>query len=332
MSGASARKLGRSGIEVSALGVGCWAIGGPNFREGQPVGWGQVNDEESKRAIRRALELGVTFFDTADIYGCGHSEVLLGETLGRDRDRITLATKFGLLFEEGRGIATGKDASPAYIRRACEASLRRLKTERIDLYQFHVWDHPAERAGEVLAVLEQLVQEGKIRWYGWSCDDPAQAAAFAAGAHCASIQQQLNLFEGSLETLAVCEQRGLASVNRGPLARGLLTGKFNADSKLPVDDVRHRWDFHSGTIAQRLARLEQLRAILTRDGRTLAQAAIGWLWARSPATIPIPGFKTVAQVEENVGALKLGPLSKEQMQELERLGEAHKLPVPPAKP
>jgi aryl-alcohol dehydrogenase-like predicted oxidoreductase len=332
MSGLRTRKLGRSGLEVSALGMGCWAIGGPNYRDGNPIGWGPVDDEESLRAIRRALELGITFFDTADIYGCGHSEVILGKALGRDRERVTLATKFGLLFEEGQGPASGKDASPAYIRRACEASLRRLQTDRLDLYQFHIWDHPAERAGEVLATLEQLVQEGKIRWYGWSCDEPGQAAAFAAGAHCAAIQQQLNLFEGSLETLSLCEKHKLASVNRGPLARGLLTGKFNPDSKLPPDDIRHRWDFKSGSIAQRLARLEQLRATLTRDGRTLAQAALGWLWAKSHHTIPIPGFKTVAQAEENIGALKFGPLSKEQMAEVERLSEPPRLPVPPARP
>jgi aryl-alcohol dehydrogenase-like predicted oxidoreductase len=307
------RTLGRSNLTVSALGLGCWAIGGPFWREDRPVGWGQVDDQQSIVAIQRALELGINFFDTSDVYGCGHSERILGQALRGRREDVIIATKFGNLFDESTRRITGFSGEPAHIRQACEASLRRLQTDYIDLYQFHIGNYDLERAGEVRETLEALVAAGKIRWYGWSTDDPVRAAFFAEGEHCVAIQQRFNLFEGNREVLAICEQHGLASINRGPLAQGLLTGKFTRDSQLPPDDVRSGWDFQRGEQAQRLERLAALRELLTQDGRTLAQAALGWLWARSPVMIPIPGFKTVAQVEENVGALAWGPLSAEQM-------------------
>ena len=317
-----ARRLGRSGIKVSAMGLGCWAIGGPFTNEfGKPVGWGQVNDAESIRAIHRALDLGIAFFDTADVYGCGHSERLLGQALGGVRDRVVIATKFGRVFDEQTRLIAGNDASPEHIRRACEASLRRLDTDRIDLYQFHIGDYDMTRAAEVRDTLEELVAAGKIRAYAWSTDDPDRARVFAQGAHCASVQHRLNLFEDNPPMLAMCDEFDLASVNRGPLAMGLLTGKFNADSQLPQDDVRRDWNLRQGQQAAHLDRLASLRDVLTQDGRTLAQAALGWLWARSERTVPIPGFKTVQQVEENVGALRFGPLGDEQFKQVNaRLG------------
>ena len=315
------RTLGRSGIDVSALGMGCWAIGGPFWRGDKPVGWGAVDDAESMRAIARALELGVTLFDTSDVYGCGHSERILGEALRGRRDQVVIATKFGNVFDEQTRQITDASGDPAHIRAACDASLRRLQTDYIDLYQFHLGGYDLDKTDDVIATLEELVDAGKIRWYGWSTDDPERAAKFAEGPHCAAIQQRLNLFEGNEETLGICEENNLASLNRGPLAMGLLTGKFSADSTLPANDVRagNGWDFRSGEQARRLAALDEMRAVLTRDGRTLAQAAIGWLWAHSNATIPIPGFKNVAQVEENAGALAYGPLSNGQMVELATL-------------
>jgi len=313
------RTIGRSNITVSALGLGCWAIGGPFWRGENPVGWGQVDDAESLRAIQRALDLGITFFDTADVYGCGHSERLLGQALAGKRDKVVIASKFGNIFDEQTRHITGEDASPTYIRQACEASLRRLNTDYIDLYQLHLGNYDPVKAVEVRETLEALVAEGKIRAYGWSTDNPERARLFAAGPHCTAIQQRLNIFEGNAEVLAICEEFNLASINRGPLAQGLLTGKFTADSQLPADDVRHGWNLREGNLAQRLQKLDRLRTVLTRDGRTLAQAALGWLWARSRQTIPIPGFKTVKQVEENAAALSFGPLSQEQMSDIEQL-------------
>ncbi len=313
------RVLGRSGIRVSALGMGCWAIGGPFWHNGEPVGWGQVDDAESLRAIQKALDLGVNFFDTADVYGCGHSERILGEALAGHRDEVVIATKFAHVFDEQARSWSHDDASPEYLRSACEASLKRLNTEVIDLYQFHAGGYDPALAPAVMATLEELAATGKIRWYGWSTDDPQRARIFAQGEHCTAIQQRFNIFDGNPETLAVCEQFNLASINRGPLAMGLLTGKFTSESSLPSDDVRYDWNLKEGEMAERLKRLQALRAVLTRDGRTLAQAALGWLWARSEKTIPIPGFKTVKQVEENAGALHCGPLSPEQMTEVDRL-------------
>lgn len=317
------RTLGRSGLEVSALGLGTWAIGGPVWDEqGRPVGWGHVDDAESIRAIHRGLELGVTFWDTADVYGTGHSERLLGLGLAGARHRVVIATKFGRVFSEGSRQIIGRAADPAYIRRACEDSLRRLNTDYIDLYQFHLGDYDLERALEVRETLEELVREGKIRYYGWSTDDPQRARLFAEGEHCVAVQCQMNLFERNDAMLQVAREHNLAVIVRGPLGRGLLTGKFTPDSRLPADDVRHNWDLSSGPQAEHLARLARLRGVLTRDGRTLAQAALGWLWAISAQTIPIPGFKTVAQVEENARALDYGPLSERQVAEIESLLQA----------
>jgi aryl-alcohol dehydrogenase-like predicted oxidoreductase len=166
------RTLGRSGRTVSALGFGCSAIGGPWQSDGLPAGWGEVDDQESAAAIRRAVDLGVSLFDTADVYGCGHSERVLGQALAGVRDQVVVATKFGPVFDEQRRTSRGVDVSPGYIRQACEASLRRLRTDRIDLYQLHPGEVHAATAEPVLATLEQLVAEGKIVHYGTSVEAP----------------------------------------------------------------------------------------------------------------------------------------------------------------
>jgi len=317
-----ARILGRSGIVVSAMGLGCWAIGGPwSSKECGPSGWGQVDDKESIRAIQSAVDAGITLFDTSDNYGCGHSERILGQALAGRRDRVVIATKFGYVCDEPARQVIGNDASPKYIRRACEASLRRLKTDYIDLYQFHIYDYDIERAVEVRDTLEELVAQGKICWYGWSTNSLARAQVFAQGQHCAAIQHHLNVLEGNTAILSLCEEYNLASICRGPLSMGLLTGKFNADSKMPSDDVRRDWNLRDGEEARLLEQLDKIRLVLTSDGRTLTQAALGWLWARSDRTIPIPGFKTVAQVKENVTAMRFGPLTAGQMAEIDILLE-----------
>lgn len=310
------RSLGtRSGIEVSAMGLGCWPIGGPFWWDGRPVGYGEVDDAESTRAIQRALDLGVTLFDTADVYGCGHSEEVLGRALAGRTDGVVVATKFGYTFDPRSRTITGEDASPEYIRSACEASLRRLGTEYIDLYQFHLAKYDYDAAVAVRDVLEELVAEGKVRFYGWSHDDPRGARVFAEGPHCTAAQHGLSLVEDNRPMLEVCEELGLASVNRSPLAGGFLTGKFHAGSELPEDDVRKEWT--PEWMSDSRARLAAVREALTADGRTLAGGALGWIWARSEVTVPIPGFKTVAQVEENAAAMSFGPLPPEQMAAVE---------------
>ena len=309
------------------LGLGCWAIGGPFWAGEQPLGWGEVDDAESRRALRAGFEAGVRFFDTADVYGCGRSERVLGEALADVRDQVVLATKFGNTFDADTLQLTGQDASPASLRRACEASLRRLCTDRIDLYQLHLSDlDPKQAAGEVRDTLEELVAAGKVRAYGWSTDDPARAAAFADGAkHNAAVQHELSLFADAPEMLALCTERGLASINRSPLAMGLLTGKFHAGTRLGTDDVRGKQPewlrfFSDGQPkAEWLRRLDAVREILQSGGRTLAQGALAWIWTRSGAAVPIPGFRTVAQAAENAGALTFGPLPQAQVNEVRAL-------------
>ena len=320
------RTLGRSGIEVSAMGLGCWAIGGPwtnvsQSNESNAAGWGQIDDNESIQAIHAGLDLGINFFDTAANYGAGHSERILAKALEGRRDQVVIATKFGYLVdEEKKLIVSNHDVVLENIRQDCENSLRRLNTDYIDLYQFHVGSYSPEKADAVRDALEDLVKAGKIRWYGWSTDNADGARVFAEGEHCTAIQQDLYWaapFDYYHPTLQVCEEFNLASINRSPLGMGILTGKFfGKDVKLPDDDIRHDWNFQEGEIADIVQAVENLKEVFTSGGRTLAQGALGWLWACSEVTIPIPGFKNVKQVTENAKSMEFGPLTQSQMEEI----------------
>ncbi|MBB6637497.1 aldo/keto reductase [Cohnella thailandensis] len=323
------RTLGRSGIEVGAVGIGCWAIGGPWIEErtGKPFGWGETDDRESIAAIHCALDSGIQLIDTSDNYGAGHSEKVLGQALKGRRDQVVLATKFGFVTNEETKMATGTNASRSYIKSACEASLRRLNTDYIDLYHFHLGDYPEQSAPEVMVVLEELAEEGKIRSFGWSTDSTSRAELFAQSKHCVAIQHNMNVFQDNADMLELCERNRLASINRGPLAMGLLTGKYS--DAVTVDDpkdIRYRNDldwlasFKDGIPSPEM--IEQLRAIrevLTSGGRSLAQGALAWLWARSAVTIPIPGFRTVKQVAENAKAMEFGPLTEAEMRQMDQL-------------
>ncbi|MEU5099541.1 aldo/keto reductase [Streptomyces sp. NPDC020996] len=321
------RTLGRSGIAVSALGFGCWAIGGEwQDTAGQPLGWGKVDDDESVRAVRRALDLGITFFDTADTYGAGHSERVLGRALGRRRGDVVVATKWGNVFDEATRTLTGSDDSPEYARRALTASLKRLNTDHVDLYQLHLADADPRRAAELRDACEDFVREGLIRAYAWSTDDPARAAVFAEGEHCAAVQHAANVLQDAPEMFALCEAADLAGINRSPLAMGLLTGKQRAGRALEAGDIRNTppawlrgFRPEAGADEEWLARVDALRDVLTGGGRTLAQGALAWLWARSPRAVPIPGFRSVEQAEQNAGALAKGPLTAGQLAEVDRI-------------
>ena len=313
------RRLGRSNLEVSAMGLGCWAIGGPWSFDGEAAGWGKVDDAESIRAIHCALEAEINFFDTAANYGCGHSERLLSQAIAGRRDSVILATKFGYVVDEEKRLVTESTDIVGRIRQECEASLRRLQTDYIDLYQFHVKDYDPEKAAEVRDTLESLVNEGKIRWYGWSTDNPAGAQVFAQGQHCTAIQHTLNMAIYRPKLLGVCEEHDLASINRYPLGSVLLTGRLNFDSTFPEDDYRHNWNLREGLTPEWFQCIEAVREALAGDTRTMVQIALGWIWARSDRTIPIPGFKTVAQVNENIRALEFGPLNNDQMKTIEEI-------------
>ncbi len=329
--GTPGRGLGRSGITTSALGFGCWAIGGEWFSgEGQPRGWGKVDDEESVRALRRGIELGVTFFDTAATYGTGHSEEVLGRAVAGRRDEVVIATKWGYPFEPGsRRSDLVPDTSPGHVRESLTGSLRRLGTDRVDLFQLHVGDAAPEEAAELREVCEELVGEGLIRAYGWSTDDVTRARIFAEGPHCASVQVNANVFEDAPEMFALCAEAEIAAVIRGPLAMGALTGKYagGAAPAIAGGDIRAQppeWlrFFENGRLKPEWrARFDAVRDVLTSEGRTPAQGALAWLWARSPHAVPIPGVRTVAQAEENAGALAFGPLTDEQLKQVDALLE-----------
>ncbi|HEX2955000.1 MAG TPA: aldo/keto reductase [Bacillota bacterium] len=320
------RLLGRSGIEVSPMGLGSWAIGGPFYFEGKADGYGQVDDQESVRAIQRGLELGINFIDTSDAYGIGHSEEVIGKAIAGKREKVVLATKFGYFGSEATKTLHGTNLAPDYIERACDASLKRLKTDYIDLYQLHVWEIGLSEIDSVCDTLDRLVEKGKIRTYGWSTDLVGGAELFSKRANCTAIQHQLNVFEGSTAMLELCEESNLASINRSPLAMGFLSGKFNADTVFSKDDVRgagfsyYESIFKDGKVTKEsLDKLDSIKSILTSDGRTPAQGALAWIWAKSGSTIPVPGFKSVKQVEDNAKAMEFGPLSKTQMKEIDQI-------------
>ena len=324
------RTLGKTGIKVSPLGLGCWAIGGPLSREeGTEAGCGTVNDNESIKAINRAIDLGVNFFDTADVYGAGHSEEILGKALDDYKDDIIIATKFGNTFDKNRKKITGTNLTPDYIRKACESSLKRLNTEYIDLYWLHCWSVSKEDLISVRDTLENLSSEGLINSYGWSTDLSDLSKYFVKNSNCVAIQHELNVLHDTSEIIDLCEKNNLASVNRTVLAMGLLTGKYSANSKLPDNDVRGinspEWMkyFKKGKPdSEWLGKLEKIKEVLMSDGRAMVQGALSWNWARSDKTIPIPGFKTVKQVEENIQAMEFGPLNNDQMKEIDEiLGE-----------
>jgi aryl-alcohol dehydrogenase-like predicted oxidoreductase len=306
--------------------MGCWAIGGPFWSGKTPNGWGHVDDQESICAIHKAIDLGVNLFDTANVYGAGHSERVLARAIEGRRAQVVIATKFNAVFDETSRQVTGSDTSPKGIRQACEDSLRRLNTDYIDLYQFHDNGYPADQATPIRESLEELAKEGKIRSYGWSTDFPERAHVFAQGPKCSAVQLQLNVLDDNPGMIALCEKENLAALNRGPLAMGLLTDKYTTEIKIAVDDVRGEkspeWMkyFKEGKpdpdwSSQR----EAIREILTSKGRSIAQGALAWNWARSEKTLPIPGFRTIAQVQENAGAMQFGPLTTGQMNEINKL-------------
>ncbi len=307
--------------DLGKLGFGTWAMGGPFTYAGQPVGWGPTDDEESLKALRRGFDLGVRLVDTADVYGCGHSETLVGQAFADVRDEVVIATKWGDEFDPATRELTGYNGTVPYLRRAVEGSLRRLGTDRIDLYQLHLGDLALDEAALLRDECEALVAEGKILSYGWSTDDPERARFFAQGEHGVAAQADINVLMDTPEMYRAAEEDDFVVLCRRPLAMGLLARE--TFTELPADDVRASdpaWllFFENGkpTPAYFKAR-EAVRDVLTSDGRTLVQGALAWFWARSPRLIPIPGVRTVAQAEENAAALRFGPLTPEQLAQVE---------------
>ncbi len=288
------RTLGRSGIEVAAIGVGTGAMGGRFGTGDQPFGWGAVDDQESVRTLHRAFDLGVTLVDTSDNYGTGHAEEVLGRAIADRRDEVVVATKWGYTFRAEDRETTRTDGSPDYLRTAVRASLRRLATDHIDLYHLHLGDLPVEQALELAGVCDELVAVGLIRAYGWSTDDASAMAAFAERSNAAAVQFGLNVFTDASAMLAVTDRHDLGALGRSALAMGLLSDRITAHTVLGDDDVRGRspdwlaWFTDGRPAHEFLRRRDAVRDILTSDGRTLAQGALAWILARHPRPVPSP--------------------------------------------
>jgi len=319
------RTLGKSKLEVSAVGMGCWAIGGPwtwaqPGRDPYPAGWGDTDDEESIRAVHAAMELGVNFFDAAANYGAGHSEVVLGRALKGKRDQVVIATKFGhIVNEEQKTVYGDNDQIIKNVRTDVENSLRRLQTDFIDIYQLHAGDYDPKLALELQVVLEELVAAGKIHWYGWSTDIVDSARTFANGAHCTSIQFRLNAIYDNTLMRKVCADFDLAGINKDPLNKGVLTGKFSSTSTFAKNDIRSRENFSDPEVVKRLQIVDDIRDVLTSNGRSMAQGALAYIWALDERMVPIPGFKSVQQVKDNAGALEFGPLTEAQVKDIQSI-------------
>jgi aryl-alcohol dehydrogenase-like predicted oxidoreductase len=287
--------LGRTGIEVSRIGFGAWAIGGD--------AWGPVDDAESTAAIERALELGVTFFDTADVYGRGRSEELLGRALRGRRDEVVLSTKVGL-WDSHVDRKPNLYSDPDLIVRCVEASLRRLGTDRVDVLFCHLWWD--ENTEAFLDAFDRLKREGKARATGVSTDDVAHLRHFDRDGGCDVVQFDLSILnrDAERELLPYARERGIGTVVRGPLHKGLLSGKFDEATRWPEGDVRHGWP-DEPWYRDALGTVARLRP-LERDDRPLSQVALAWVLAQDGVDVAIPGAKTPAQVEANARAADAG--------------------------
>jgi aryl-alcohol dehydrogenase-like predicted oxidoreductase len=291
-----ARRLGRQGLEVSAIGLGCM---------GMSQSYGVPDDAESLATIDRALELGVTFFDTAEVYGPFTNETLVGRALEGRRDRLVLATKFGWeIGSSGRG---GLDSRPGHIREAVEGSLRRLRTDRIDLLYQHRVD-PTIPIEDVVGVMADLVREGKARFLGLS-EAGAETIRRAHAVHpISALQSEYSLWERNLETeiIPVLRQLGIGLVPFSPLGRGFLTGTARRAEEYPEDDYRRGDPRFQGENYDANMRAAKVVGEVGRElGATPAQVALAWVLARGDDLVPIPGTKRRSYLEENLAAATL---------------------------
>jgi aryl-alcohol dehydrogenase-like predicted oxidoreductase len=295
-------KLGAAGPEVSAIGLGCM---------GMSFAYGERDDAESTRTLHRALDLGVNHFDTADIYGLGHNEELVGEVVAQRRDEVVLATKFGNRPPEetaGSAVQWRVDTSAAWVREACDASLRRLGIDTIDLYYAHR-RNPATPIEETVGAMAELVAAGKVRHLGLSEVSPATVRAAHVVHPLAAVQLEYSLFTRDVvegEMLATCRELGIAVVAYSPMGRGLLTGTVTSRSELSANDYRRTAPrFSDENLARNLPLVEAVGAVADEIGCTPAQAALAWVLAQGEDVLPIPGTKRVRYLEENLAAADL---------------------------
>ena len=292
------RQLGSNGPQVSAIGLGC--MGMSEF-------YGPADDATSIGVIHGALERGLNLFDTADMYGVGRNEELVGRALAGRRDQAVIATKFGFVRDANNGARIGVSGKPAYVRAACDASLRRLKIDTIDLYYQHRVD-PEVPIEDTVGAMADLVRQGKVRFLGLSEAAPATIRRAHAVHPIAALQTEYSLWSRDPETelLATCRELGIAFVAYSPLGRGFLTGAIPSADALDASDFRRTQPRFTGDNAEHnRALVAKLAELARRRGCSPAQLALAWLLGRAPHIVPIPGTRKLERLDENIAATKI---------------------------
>lgn len=295
------RKLGKTNLAVSEIGFGAWAIGGRAEAAGTPFGWGRTNDDESLAAIRRARDLGVTFFDTADSYGFGRSESLLGIVLSKRRQDVVIATKVGVSRDmDGR---LKKDFARAHISHAVDGSLKRLRTDYIDLYQLHNPTLDELRRDDIHEAMDRLQEAGKIRFWGVSVRTPEEGVEIINRGWGYTLQVLFNVINQApaKDLFPLAKERGYGIIARVPLASGLLSGKFRPDAIFNAEDVRQNF-LTPKRLEEVVPRVDEAKSIIGGAAKSLSEAALQFILAHDAVSTVIPGARNVRQVELNVAA------------------------------